>query len=738
MGAYLSILARNGIVVFGVAFMSVACGSSSISSGAPTAPKCQVSASNSLPSAPADGASGTIAIETTRDCTWTASSGASWITISPPTEGQGSGTIAYHVAANADPTPRRAMVGVNDAEVAVVQDAAPCRLTVVFSNTPIPATGGTLSLNVAASASSCPWTAEAGVSWITAANGPSRAGNGTATFTVQPNVGSVRTGALTVAGQTFNVTQQALGCDSTLTPDNASIEAAGGAITVQVSTPSGCMWTLANLPDWVTTTDAATGSGTGVVHLNVASNAAPAARQASVTIAGHSFTVTQSAAVAAPPSPAPTPTPPAPASCVYSLTPTEQSATAQGGSLTVGVVTTAGCSWTAATNVAWITVTGGATGNGNGQVTYTVLANAGGARSGTLTVAGASFTVNQSAASCSFALAPTSSSVGTESGSVSVAVTTGAGCAWTAASKTSWLQISSASSGSGSGTVSVTWAANIGPARTGEVTIAGQAFSVSQAAACSFSISPAAQAFAAAGGTGSAAITTASGCAWSAVANAGWLSITSAVSGTGGGTVSFTVAANTTTAQRVGTMTIAGQTLTVTQASPCTFAINPAAQTVAATGGSGSVAITTASGCAWSAVPNAAWLSITNATSGTGGGTVNFNAAANTTTDQRVGSLTIAGQTFTVTQPAPCTYSISPASQTIAATDGTGSVTITTTSGCAWSAASDQNWLSITSPTSGTGNGVVSLKAADNKSRSDRTATVTIAGRTSVVTQAGR
>jgi hypothetical protein len=124
----------------------------------------------------------------------------------------------------------------------------------------------------------------------------------------------------------------------------------------------------------------------------------------------------------------------------------------------------------------------------------------------------------------------------------------------------------------------------------------------------------------------------------------------------GNGTVTFTVAANS-GAARSGTLTIAGQTFTVSQAAPpppppppCTFTIAPTSQNVTNAGGSGSVAVTASAGtCAWTATANDAWLTISGAASGTGNGTVAFTAAANTGPD-RTGTLTIGGQTFTVLQ----------------------------------------------------------------------------------------
>ena len=85
------------------------------------------------------------------------------------------------------------------------------------------------------------------------------------------------------------------------------------------------------------------------------------------------------------------------AACTFSLSASSQSFSAATGSGTVNVTTTSGCGWAAASNASFLTVTSGASGTGNGTVTYTVTANPGAARSGTLTIAGQTYTVNQSA-----------------------------------------------------------------------------------------------------------------------------------------------------------------------------------------------------------------------------------------------------------------------------------------------------------------------------------------------------
>ena len=93
--------------------------------------------------------------------------------------------------------------------------------------------------------------------------------------------------------------------------------------------------------------------------------------------------------------------------------------------------------------------------------------------------------------------------------------------------------------------------------------------------------------------------------------------------------------------------------------SSCTFSISPVSQTTGAAGGPGSVSVAASSTtCPWTATSGAAWITITGGATGTGNGTVTYSVAANTGTTSRTGALTIAGQTFTVTQAAPSTLTV--------------------------------------------------------------------------------
>jgi hypothetical protein len=92
-----------------------------------------------------------------------------------------------------------------------------------------------------------------------------------------------------------------------------------------------------------------------------------------------------------------------------------------------------------------------------------------------------------------------------------------------------------------------------------------------------------------------------------------------------------------------------------------------------------------------------------------------------------------------VTQQAPpvpvCTYSISPTSGDFTSSGGTGSITVTATSGCSWTASESVDWIAITSGSSGSGNGTVSYTVTANTGTSSRSATITVVGWNHTVTQ---
>ena len=178
---------------------------------------------------------------------------------------------------------------------------------------------------------------------------------------------------------------------------------------------------------------------------------------------------------------------------------------------------------------------------------------------------------------------------------------------------------------------------------------------------------------------------------------------------------------------------------TVIPAGPCTYSISPTSRSFPSGGGAGSISVTSsASGCSWSATEDAGWISITSGSSGNGDGTVTYSVSANTSSNPRSTTITIAGKSHTVTQEGvSCSYSISPTSSSFPSDGGIGSISVTAPSGCSWTATEDTEWISITSGSSGSGNGTVTYSVSANTKKSSRKATINVAGIIHKVDQEG-
>ena len=700
--------------LFACAIVTAACGSSGNTMTSPSnLSKCAVTVDSPGSTVPATGGAGAINVSTERECQWSAQPEVTWVSITAGTSGQGSGTVQFNVAANADPTARSGGVMVNGQRAQVSQAAGECRFELSSNATAFAQAGGSGSVDVRASSPLCTWTASSDVDWISVNTNASGKGSASVTFSVAATTGPPRVGTLTIAGQHFSVTESE-GCSYTISPDTFAPGTSGGSQAVTVTTGAGCPWTAASNAPWLSV-GTASGTGSSVVVVTAAPTSGPS-RTGNVTIAGQLLTVTQSPG------------------CSFDVSPLSLTVDPAGGTRSVNVSTGSGCSWTASSNQPWVTITSNANGSGSGTVTVSVAADTGPARSGTITVAGQTVTIAQGQG-CTFAISPDSLSMAAAGGNSSVSVTSGAGCAWTATSAQPWVTITSGASGNGNGTVNFTVASTNGPGRSGTLTIAGRTFTINQGQGCTFSLSSNSASATAAGGSGTFDVRAASGCGWAANSNAAWLSIVSGATGSGNGTVQYSAASNT-GPERSGTITAAGQTFTVTQSAGCSYAISPTDQTTIANGGGMlTVAVTAPAGCSWNATSTAAWIAISSGASGSGGGTVQLAITPNSDVERR-GAVTIANQTLTVIQTGGCTFSLSPSSTTVPAGGGTGSFAVTTSGACPWTAAPAPNapWITVTSGQSGSGPGTVQFTAAPN-SGGPRSGTITAAGQSFTVAQ---
>ena len=256
----------------------------------------------------------------------------------------------------------------------------------------------------------------------------------------------------------------------------------------------------------------------------------------------------------------------------------------------------------------------------------------------------------------------------------------------------------------------------------------------------------------AAGGTVQVTLSTSASCNWTASTASSFVTITANASGSQSAVVQMAVAANPGASARLATVQIADQTLTIAQAgtTPCGFTLTPGSATIAGTGGSGTIGLTTASSCGWTATSNPGEATITDPSGGiqsatvlgVGSATIAYTVRPNPACAPRAVTLTVAGQPFVITQgPAPPSMRIDRtsfrfgavatasafSSQTGAQTariaqNGIGSVT--------WTASSSAPWL-VVSPASGTGAAILNIStqfASGLAATQTGTVTVTYSG----------
>lgn len=171
-------------------------------------------------------------------------------------------------------------------------------------------------------------------------------------------------------------------------------------------------------------------------------------------------------------------------------------------------------------------------------------------------------------------------------------------------------------------------------------------------AGCTYGVTPLEAQIPDTGGPGAAKITVAEGCAWTSTANDPWLTIATGATGSGPGTVSYTAAA-TTAGPRQGTLTVAGQTVTVKQLSaPCAYTLTPKTNAIQASGGTNSIAVDVTAGapCPWVASSPVAWVTFPDVRTAGTGGVAQYTVLPNTDQAERSVTLTVAGLPFQLVQ----------------------------------------------------------------------------------------
>ncbi len=419
----------------------------------------------------ASGSTGTISVSASSGCTWNVSDLLGWITITSGSSGTGSGTVGYSVSPNTNTSSRSGNITIAGDTVMVLQSGvAQYALTVVESGT------GTGTVTSSPSGISCGSTCSASYNSGTSV-----------TLTATPSTGSTFTGwsggcsgtgvctvpmtAVTSVTAEFNATSSS--CTYSTNYANLSFGPSGGANSIGVAPSSTtCSWTATSNVYWITMGSPICSGTQCTASYTVAANTTGSSRSGTITVAGQTFTITQAGSTQS----------------QYSLTITKAGTGSGSISSTTGTITWNGNTGTA-TYASGTTVTlsdvpdsgssfsswGGCDEESLPSNNGTCLVEMNASKSVVITFGGTS-------SSCTYSINSASQSVGSAGSTGSVSVTPSSStCTWSASSDSSWLTISPGN-GTGSGAVSYLVSPNTSAVyRIGTITIAGQAFVVTQA-----------------------------------------------------------------------------------------------------------------------------------------------------------------------------------------------------------------------------------------------------------------
>jgi hypothetical protein len=685
-----------------------------------------------LPGTRTHGVSGTVSnsfgVTAQAGCAWGVTNANGWITILGGTGGVGNGLVSYSVATNPYPLWRTGLIAVADEAFVMVQQP---RTNCLFDLSPTnknhgyAGSSGTVSVDTTPL---CGWIVENTNSWVTITTNGSAVGSNSFSYLVATNPTAVaRSGYLRIWDELYHVTQNPSACSFAVTQTTLTLPADQTTNAIQVGATIGCSWGVTNTNAWITILWPTNGvaTGPGAVQLAVAGNDIAAARTGAVVMAGTTVLVAQAAG-----------------GCTYDVSPTNRPHGYGATTGSVSVATLNFCAWTVVNTNPWITLQTPQNNTGSSNVTYALPANTGPAdRTGVLTIAGEPVTVTQRGVGCTVNASPTTRNHGYTVQTNTIDINVATGCTWTLVNTSAWLTIQGPATGVG--TTSLTYTVTQNPTaqpRTAGIVVDEDLVTINQAGApCSWSIVPTATLYAAPPATGTVALTTLIGCPWTVANTNPWITLLTTPDGSGPTNIQYALDTNINGVQRVGHLTIAGMTHTITQQTlTCTYKLSTTNRNHGHGATANNFGITTSNGCPWTVANTNPWITITNAPTGTGDGAVGYQLATNLDFTERIGTIQVSGSTFTITQAAyACNYRLSPTNRQHGFGSTTGVVDVMTGPGCGWTLGTTNDWITIQTPATGAGPGGVTYAIGANLNAAARTGYITLGGETLTLQQAG-
>lgn len=167
----------------------------------------------------------------------------------------------------------------------------------------------------------------------------------------------------------------------------------------------------------------------------------------------------------------------------------------------------------------------------------------------------------------------------------------------------------------------------------------------------------------------------------------------------------------------------------------CQASVSNSASSFAASGGTGTLTVSVARECPWSATSRSPWVTITAGQEGQGDGTVTYRVTENAAPVARQGAVVVSDREIGIGQAAaPCRFDVhAPDTSVVPAQGGSRTVDLRTHELCEWSAASEVAWASV-APAAGRGNATIQVAVAANTGAS-RPVSIVVAGERIAVTQ---
>ncbi|MGA1076053.1 MAG: BACON domain-containing protein, partial [Ilumatobacteraceae bacterium] len=568
---------------------------------------CDYTLSSIGQSVPASGGQHQFTITTSGPtCTWEVTRAPSWATVVPIAGvGNSGNTISVSVAPNAGPM-RIGYITVGGRKHNLIQGSN-CTYALSAGTHTLPASGGQYTVDLTTVGPGSPGEIDPSGDDFVTFSPASGVGSATITITAGSNPGPMREVSLRIGGELHVLTQQAgtFACGFSIEPTSATVPAAGSSYPVTITANANhCAWQASGAAGASISPSPAEGAGSGSVTIIVAPNSGPA-RTIEVEIAGEVHVIEQEAGSE---------------SCNYSISETYREVSDLGETYAIEIGTGgASCWWSVVSSVPWVEFSA-PFGSGPATIEITVQPNDGGLRSATLTIEGIEHQIVQDSAKVlAMSVQPSATAapgepfgqqpqvrlvdqdgapVAREGVTIAASIASGGGAlggitiATTDAGGLAAFTDLSISGEDGARTLEFS--------ATGAASVTSTSIGVSEGGgggpSCSFAISSDSQAVTAAGGSHIVMVTaSAEACSWSVSESADWLEV-DPMSGTGSGSVTITVAANT-GSERVATVTIAGAVHEVSQeegVAPCTVtSLSPGTATFSASGGSGSTTVST-------------------------------------------------------------------------------------------------------------------------------------------------